>query len=279
AKAVQRQEDFIGIHFFSPVDKMPLVEIIRGEKTSDAVLAKVFDYVQAIRKTPIVVNDSRGFFTSRVISMFINEALAAVGEGVEPATIEQAGAQAGFPASPLQLSDELSLTLMQKIRKATEEGIKAEGGTLPPPHGSAVVVDKMVDELKRPGRAGGAGFYEYRDGKRVGLWPGLREAFDSGSGEVPFEDLKDRFLFSQAVETVRCFDEGVINTVADANIGSIFGIGFPAWTGGVVQFMNQYPGGLQGFVDRARELAAKYGPHFEPPQSLVDKAAKGEIFE
>ncbi|WP_028852304.1 3-hydroxyacyl-CoA dehydrogenase NAD-binding domain-containing protein [Thermocrispum municipale] len=279
AQGVQRQEDFIGIHFFSPVDKMPLVEIIRGEKTSDAVLAKVFDYVQAIRKTPIVVNDSRGFFTSRVIGMFLNEALAAVGEGVEPASIEQAGSQAGFPAPPLQLSDELSLTLMQKIRKATEEGIKAEGGTLPPPHGSAAVVDKMVDELNRPGRAGGAGFYEYQDGKRVGLWPGLREAFNSGSGDVPFEDLKDRYLFSQAVETIRCFDEGVINTVADANIGSIFGIGFPAWTGGVVQFINQYPGGLQGFVDRARELAAKYGPQFEPPQSLVDKAAKGEIYE
>jgi len=279
ATGVQRQEDFIGIHFFSPVDKMPLVEIIRGEKTSDEVLAKVFDYTLAIKKTPIVVHDSRGFFTSRVIGTFINEAISALGEGVEPASIEQAGSQAGFPAPPLQLSDELALTLMQKIRKATQAGVEAEGGTYER-HGADDVVDKMVDELKRGGRAAGAGFYDYdENGKRAGLWPGLREAFNSGSGEVPFEDLKERMLFIMSVETVRCFDEGVLDTVADANIGSIFGIGFPPWTGGVIQYINQYDGGLQGFVDRARDLAKRYGSQFEPPQSLVDKAAKGEIFE
>ncbi|MDV6011714.1 3-hydroxyacyl-CoA dehydrogenase NAD-binding domain-containing protein [Haloechinothrix sp. LS1_15] len=278
AQGVKRQEDFIGIHFFSPVDKMPLVEIICGEKTSDATLARVFDYVQAINKTPIVVNDSRGFFTSRVIGTFINEAISAVGEGVEPATIEQAGSQAGFPAPPLQLSDELTLTLMQKIRKETKAGVEAAGGTWTP-HGADAVVDRMVDEFDRPSKAAGAGFYEYdENGKRAGLWPGLREAFNSGSADVPFEDLKERMLFVQAVETVRCFDEGVLNTVPDANIGSIFGIGFPPWTGGVVQYIKQYPGGLSGFVERARELAAKYGSQFEPPQSLVDKAAKGETF-
>ncbi|MQA60166.1 MAG: 3-hydroxyacyl-CoA dehydrogenase [Actinophytocola sp.] len=276
ANGVKRQEDFIGIHFFSPVDKMPLVEIICGEKTSDATLAKVFDYTLAIKKTPIVVNDSRGFFTSRVIGTFINEALAAVGEGVEPSSIEQAGSQAGFPAPPLQLSDELALTLMQKIRKETKAGVEAEGGTWQP-HGSEVVVDRMVDEFKRAGRAAGAGFYSYdENGKRAGLWPGLREAFNSGSGDVPFVDLQERMLFAQAVETVRCFDEGVLNTVADANIGSIFGIGFPPWTGGVIQYINQYEGGLKGFVERARELAAKYGAQFEPPASLAEK---GEIFE
>ncbi|GAA5119036.1 3-hydroxyacyl-CoA dehydrogenase NAD-binding domain-containing protein [Haloechinothrix salitolerans] len=279
ATGVKRQEDFIGIHFFSPVDKMPLVEIICGEKTSDATLAKVFDYTQAIKKTPIVVNDSRGFFTSRVIGTFINEALAAVGEGVEPSSIEQAGSQAGFPAPPLQLSDELALTLMQKIRQETRAGVEAAGGTWTP-HGSEAVVDRMVDEFGRKGRAAGAGFYEYdEDGKRVGLWPGLREAFNSGSGEVPFKDLQERMLFIQSIETVRCFDEGVLNSIPDANIGSIFGIGFPPWTGGVIQYINQYEGGLQGFVDRARELAAAYGPQFEPPQSLVDKAAKGETYE
>jgi 3-hydroxyacyl-CoA dehydrogenase/enoyl-CoA hydratase/3-hydroxybutyryl-CoA epimerase len=279
AEGVQRQEDFIGIHFFSPVDKMPLVEIIRGEKTSDATLAKVFDFTQQIKKTPIVVNDSRGFFTSRVIGTFINEALAAVGEGVEPSSIEQAGSQAGFPAPPLQLSDELTLTLMQKIRKETRAGVEAAGGTWNP-HGSEQVVDRMVEEFGRKGRSTGAGFYEYdENGKRAGLWPGLREAFGSGTGSVPFVDLQERMLFAQAVETVRCFDEGVLTSVQDANIGSIFGIGFPAWTGGVIQYINQYPGGLKGFVARARELAEQYGEQFTPPQSLIEKAEKGEIFE
>ncbi|WP_328618474.1 3-hydroxyacyl-CoA dehydrogenase NAD-binding domain-containing protein [Amycolatopsis sp. NBC_00355] len=279
AEGVQRTEDFIGIHFFSPVDKMPLVEIICGEKTSPATLAKVFDYTLQIKKTPIVVNDSRGFFTSRVIGTFINEAVAALGEGVEPASIEQAGSQAGYPAPPLQLMDELTLTLPRKIRKETREAIEAAGGTWKA-HASEGVIDRMVDEFDRKGRSTGAGFYEYgEDGKRTGLWPGLRDAFKSGSAEVPFEDLKERMLFAEALETVKCFDEGVLTSVADANIGSIFGIGFPAWTGGVIQYINQYEGGLQGFVDRSRELAARYGDHFEPPASLVEKAAKGEIYE
>ncbi|WP_410567712.1 3-hydroxyacyl-CoA dehydrogenase NAD-binding domain-containing protein [Amycolatopsis sp. cmx-4-61] len=279
AEGVQRQEDFIGIHFFSPVDKMPLVEIICGEKTSPATLAKVFDYTLQIKKTPIVVNDSRGFFTSRVIGTFINEAVAALGEGVEPASIEQAGAQAGYPAPPLQLMDELTLTLPRKIRKETREAVEAAGGTWKS-HASEAVIDRMVEEFDRKGRSTGAGFYEYdAEGKRAGLWPGLRDAFKSGSAEVPFEDLKERMLFAEALETVKCFDEGVLTSVADANIGSIFGIGFPAWTGGVIQYINQYEGGLQGFVDRARELAARYGDHFEPPASLVEKAAKGEIYE
>ncbi|MGK3206679.1 3-hydroxyacyl-CoA dehydrogenase NAD-binding domain-containing protein [Amycolatopsis sp. MEPSY49] len=279
AEGVQRTEDFIGIHFFSPVDKMPLVEIICGEKTSPATLAKVFDYTLQIKKTPIVVNDSRGFFTSRVIGTFINEAVAALGEGVEPASIEQAGSQAGYPAPPLQLMDELTLTLPRKIRKETREAIEAAGGTWKS-HASEAVIDRMVEEFDRKGRSTGAGFYEYdAEGKRAGLWPGLRDAFKSGSTEVPFEDLKERMLFAEALETVKCFDEGVLTSVADANIGSIFGIGFPAWTGGVIQYINQYEGGLQGFVDRARELAARYGDHFEPPASLVEKAAKGEIYE
>jgi 3-hydroxyacyl-CoA dehydrogenase/enoyl-CoA hydratase/3-hydroxybutyryl-CoA epimerase len=279
AEGVQRTEDFIGIHFFSPVDKMPLVEIICGEKTSPATLAKVFDYTLQIKKTPIVVNDSRGFFTSRVIGTFINEAVAALGEGVEPASIEQAGSQAGYPAPPLQLMDELTLTLPRKIRKETREAIEAAGGTWKA-HASEGVIDRMVDEFDRKGRSTGAGFYSYgEDGKRTGLWPGLRDAFKSGSVEVPFEDLKERMLFAEALETVKCFDEGVLTSVADANIGSIFGIGFPAWTGGVIQYINQYEGGLQGFVDRSRELAARYGDHFEPPASLVEKAAKGEIYE
>ena len=173
ASGVKRQEDFIGIHFFSPVDKMPLVEIIKGEKTSDEALARVFDYTLAIGKTPIVVNDSRGFFTSRVIGTFVNEALAMLGEGVEPASIEQAGSQAGYPAPPLQLSDELNLELMHKIAVATRKGVEDTGAAYEP-HPAEAVVEKMI-ELGRPSRLAGAGFYEYADGKRVSLWPGLRE--------------------------------------------------------------------------------------------------------
>ncbi|NLE81664.1 MAG: 3-hydroxyacyl-CoA dehydrogenase [Rhodococcus sp.] len=267
ATGVKRQEDFIGIHFFSPVDKMPLVEIIRGEKTSDEALARVFDYVQAIRKTPIVVNDSRGFFTSRVIGTFINEAIGMLKEGIEPATIEQAGMQAGYPAAPLQLSDELNLTLMQKIRKESKEAAEAEGKELPADP-AGVVINTLVEKHDRKGKLGGAGFYDYADGKRTGLWAGLREEFGSKELEVPFEDLVERMLFIEAIETQKCFDENVLMTSADANIGSIMGIGFPAWTGGVHQYIKGYEGGQAGFVKRAEELAAKYGERFTPPASL-----------
>lgn len=267
ATGVKRQEDFIGIHFFSPVDKMPLVEIIKGEKTSDEALARVFDYTLAIGKTPIVVNDSRGFFTSRVIGTFVNEALAMLGEGVEPASIEQAGSQAGYPAPPLQLSDELNLELMHKIAVATRKGVEDAGGTYEP-HPAEAVVEKMI-EIGRPSRLKGAGFYEYVDGKRTRLWPGLRETFKSGSSEPPLQDMVDRMLFAEALETQKCLDEGVLTSTADANIGSIMGIGFPPWTGGSAQYIVGYPGGKEGFVARARELAAKYGDRFLPPDSLT----------
>ncbi|QIS08225.1 3-hydroxyacyl-CoA dehydrogenase NAD-binding domain-containing protein [Nocardia arthritidis] len=270
ATGVKRQEDFIGIHFFSPVDKMPLVEIIRGEKTSDEALARVFDYTLAIKKTPIVVNDSRGFFTSRVIGTFVNEAIAMLGEGIEPATIEQAGSQAGYPAAPLQLSDELNMKLMQKIAKETQEALAHGDATMGSKrHPAQDVIDYMVEQ-GRPGRLEKAGFYEYDEaGKRTGLWPGLREHFKSVAGfQVPLQDLIDRMLFIEAIETQKCFDEGVLTSTADANIGSIFGIGYPAWTGGVHQFIVGYPGGQQAFVARADELKAKYGDRFEVPASL-----------
>ncbi|WP_308103080.1 MULTISPECIES: 3-hydroxyacyl-CoA dehydrogenase NAD-binding domain-containing protein [unclassified Nocardia] len=270
ATGVKRQEDFIGIHFFSPVDKMPLVEIIKGEKTSDEALARVFDYTLAIKKTPIVVNDSRGFFTSRVIGTFVNEAIAMLGEGIEPATIEQAGSQAGYPAAPLQLSDELNMKLMQKIAKETQEAIAHGDATMGSKrHPALDVIDYMVEQ-GRPGRLEKAGFYEYDEsGKRTGLWPGLREHFKSVAGfQVPLQDLIDRMLFIEAIETQKCFDEGVLTSTADANIGSIFGIGYPAWTGGVHQFIVGYPGGQQAFVARADELKAKYGDRFEVPASL-----------
>src|SRR3984893_3136979 len=222
ATGVKRQEDFVGIHFFSPVDKMPLVEIIKGEKTSDEALARVFDYVLAIGKTPIVVNDSRGFYTSRVIGTFINEAIAMLGEGVEPASIEHAGSQAGYPAPPLQLSDELNMELMAKIAAATRTGVQDAGSTYVP-HPSEAVVNKMI-ELGRPSKLSGKGFYEYADGKRVRLWPGLRETFHSGTSQPPLQDMIDRMLFAEALETQKCLDEGVLTSTADANIGSTQGI-------------------------------------------------------
>ncbi|WP_256107546.1 3-hydroxyacyl-CoA dehydrogenase NAD-binding domain-containing protein [Streptomyces sp. ODS05-4] len=278
AEGVERAGDFVGLHFFSPVDKMPLVEIIRGERTGDEALARAFDLVRQIRKTPIVVNDSRGFFTSRVIGQFINEGVAMVGEGVEPASVEQAAAQAGYPAKVLSLMDELTLTLPRKIRDETRRAVEEAGGVWPA-HPADEVIDRMVDEFGRPGRSGGGGFYEYgEDGRRTRLWPGLREHFTKPDVSLPFEDMQERMLFAEAVDTVRCLDENVLTSVADANIGSIMGIGFPAWTGGVLQYVNGYDGGLPGFVARARELAALYGERFQPPASLVEKAERGVTY-
>ncbi|AVZ76478.1 3-hydroxyacyl-CoA dehydrogenase [Streptomyces lunaelactis] len=278
AEGVSRPVDFVGLHFFSPVDKMPLVEIIKGERTGDEALARAFDLVRQINKTPIVVNDSRGFFTSRVIGRFINEGVAMVGEGVEPASVEQAAAQAGYPAKVLSLMDELTLTLPRKIRNETKRAVEEAGGSWAG-HPADVVIDRMVDEFGRTGRSGGAGFYEYgEDGRRTGLWPGLREHFKRSDVDVPFIDMKERMLFSEALDSVRCLEENVLISVADANIGSIMGIGFPAWTGGVLQYINGYEGGLTGFVARARELAERYGERFNPPALLVEKAERGEKF-
>ncbi|WP_214368111.1 3-hydroxyacyl-CoA dehydrogenase NAD-binding domain-containing protein [Pseudonocardia sp. H11422] len=271
ASGVDRPADFIGLHFFSPVDKMPLVEIIRGEQTSDATLAKAFDVTLGMKKTPIVVNDSRGFFTSRVIGTFINEGIAMIAEGIDPQTIEQASSQAGYPAPVLQLMDELTLTLPRKIREETKAAVVAAGGTWDV-HPSEAVIDRMVDEFDRKGKSSGAGFYEYADGKRTRLWPGLREQFGATNHDVDLHELSERMLIIEALETVKCFDEGVLTSIPDANIGSIFGIGFPAWTGGVMQYIEGYPGGPAGFVARADELAAKYGDRFAVPQSLRERA-------
>jgi 3-hydroxyacyl-CoA dehydrogenase/enoyl-CoA hydratase/3-hydroxybutyryl-CoA epimerase len=287
AEGVSRPSDFIGLHFFSPVDKMPLLEIIKGEQTSEETLYRALDLAKAIKKTPIVVNDSRGFFTSRVIGTFINEGIAMLLEGVPAATIEQASSQAGYPAPVLQLSDELNLKLMRKIRDAAKNAADAASSGWDS-HPSEQVINKMLDEYNRPGRLEGAGFYEYEDGKRTRLWTGLREAFPpvEDPSRIDLTDLEERMLIIEAIETVKCLDEGVIETVADANIGSIMGIGFPGWSGGVLQYINGYNdptrnptgSGLPGFVARARELAERYGERFEPPGSLVEKAERGEIY-
>jgi 3-hydroxyacyl-CoA dehydrogenase/enoyl-CoA hydratase/3-hydroxybutyryl-CoA epimerase len=280
AEHVSDPTKFIGLHFFSPVDKMPLLEIIKGEQTSDEAVYRALDVAKQIRKTPIIVNDSRGFFTSRVIGTFINEGIAMLTEGVPAASIEQASSQAGYPAPVLQLSDELNLKLMRKIRNAAKAANDAVG-TGWDEHPSEQVIDRMLDEFDRPGKLEGKGFYAYEDGKRVGLWPGLRDAFPpvDDPSTISLKDLEERMLFIEAIESVKCLDEGVIESIADANIGSIMGIGFPGWTGGVLQYINGYDGGVAGFVARARELAAKYGERFEPPASLVEKAERGEVYE
>jgi 3-hydroxyacyl-CoA dehydrogenase/enoyl-CoA hydratase/3-hydroxybutyryl-CoA epimerase len=200
-------------------------------------------------------------------------------EGAPPASIEQATLQAGYPAPVLQLVDELTLTLMRKIREETRRGVEADGGAWTP-HPADAIVDRMVLEFQRPGRSGGAGFYEYDAGRRTRLWPGLAEHFGpSRPDAIPFADMKERMLFVEALETVKCLDEGVITSVPDANIGSIMGIGFPPWAGGVVQFINGYDGGLAGFVARAKELTDRYGDRFAPPPSLIAKADAGESFD
>ena len=278
AEGVNKPEEFIGLHFFSPVDKMPLLEIIKGAKTNDESLYRALDFAKQIKKTPIVVNDSRGFFTSRVIGTFINEGIAMLAEGVPAPSIEQASSQAGYPAPVLQLSDELNMKLMKRIRLEYQANADATQESAWKDHPSIGVIDRMLDEFERPGKLEGAGFYEYAEGKRTGLWSGLKENFGGTNLDTPFEDLKERMMFIEAIESVKCLDEGVIESVADANIGSIMGIGFPAWTGGVLQYINGYEGGLQGFVDRCRELQETYGARFEPPASLVARAASNQQY-
>jgi len=275
ADGVDRPEDFVGMHFFSPVDKMPLVELIVGRKTSDEALAKAYDVVRQIRKTPIVVNDSRGFFTSRVFGTLVMEGVAMVAEGINPVTIERAATQTGFPAPPLAMVDEVTLTLPLKIRDAARAA--GESGGAFDDHPGMAVVEKLV-ELDRKGKAAGAGFYDYPADGPKHLWPGLWEHFVRSEVEVPFEDLGERMAFAMSLETVKCVQQGVLRSVPDANIGSIFGIGFPPLYGGALQYINGYDGGLPGFVARTRELAAKYGSRFEPPELLVTKAESGETF-
>jgi len=277
AGASANAENFIGLHFFSPVDKMQLVEIIVGEKTSDETLARSFDYVQQIGKIPVVVNDSRGFFTSRVFGTFVNEGICMLGEGIHPASIENAGVLAGMPVGPLAISDEVSMTLMQHIRDQSRKDTEAAGGTWNP-HPAEAVTDAMVNEHGRKGKAAGAGFYEYPANGKKHLWPELETLFVNAekARTVKLQELKDRILFIQAIETVRCLEEGVLRTVEDANIGSIFGIGYAPWTGGAIQFINQY--GVRAFTERASALAETYGERFAPPKLLQEKAETNTPF-
>ncbi len=267
-------ERFVGLHFFSPVDRMQLVEIVRGHATSAETLAHAYDYVQQIGKIPILVNDSRGFFTSRVIRTFLNEAAGMLSEGVPPAAIEQAALQAGFPTAPLALLDEVSLTLALAIDAEARAAAEASGQRYEL-HPGTLVMRRMVEEFGRSGRATGAGFYDYPASGKKQLWAGL-SAF--GSASIPTEpmdvsELKERLLYIQAIETLRCLEERVLESPRDANIGSIYGIGFPGWTGGSAQFVNHV--GSRAFVQRAEALASSYGPRFAPPTLLRELAERG----
>ena len=271
ANASQDQAKFIGLHFFSPVDKMQLVEIIKGKNTSAETLAKAYDYVQQIGKTPIVVNDSRGFFTSRVFGTFVQEGLRLLSEGVHPARIEMAALKAGMPVGPLAIQDEVSLTLSEHVAAETHKALQAEGNDLPR-SGADEVIQTMIHEFGRKGKAAGAGFYEYPEGGKKHLWNGLSKWQKDNA--ISEQEMIDRFLFVQSLDTLRCLEEGVLESTVDGNVGSIFGIGFAPWTGGALQFLNQY--GLEKALLRANTLEAKYGERFKAPQLLKDKVAKAE---
>ena len=271
AKASKDASHFIGLHFFSPVDKMQLVEIIKGKNTSAETLAKAYDYVQQIGKTPIVVNDSRGFFTSRVFGTFVQEGLRLLAEGVHPAKIEMAALKAGMPVGPLAIQDEVSLTLSEHVANETRKALQAEGKDLPR-SGADDVIETMIHQFQRKGKAAGAGFYDYPENGKKHLWDGLSHW--KKDTEMSEQEMIDRFLFVQSLDTLRCLEEGVLESVVDANVGSIFGIGFAPWTGGALQFLNQY--GLEKALIRANTLEVKYGARFKAPQLLIDQARTGE---
>ena len=272
ANASKDQANFIGLHFFSPVDKMQLVEIIKGKNTSAETLAKAYDYVQQIGKIPIVVNDSRGFFTSRVFGTFVQEGLRLLHEGVHPARIEMAALKAGMPVGPLAIQDEVALTLSEHVANETRKALQAEGKDLPR-SGADDVIQTMIHTFDRKGKAAGAGFYDYPKGGKKHLWEGLSHW--KQDVDISEQEMIDRFLFVQSLDTLRCYEENVLESVIDANIGSIFGIGFAPWTGGAIQFLNQY--GLDQAVQRANELEAKYGERFKAPQRLVESVPSGQI--
>lgn len=272
ANASKDQANFIGLHFFSPVDKMQLVEIIKGKNTSTETLAKAYDYVQQIGKIPIVVNDSRGFFTSRVFGTFVQEGLRLLHEGVHPARIEMAALKAGMPVGPLAIQDEVALTLSEHVANETRKALQAEGKDLPR-SGADDVIQTMIHTFDRKGKAAGAGFYDYPEGGKKHLWEGLSHW--KKDVDISEQEMIDRFLFVQSLDTLRCYEENVLESVIDANIGSIFGIGFAPWTGGAIQFLNQY--GLDQAVQRANELEAKYGERFKAPQRLVESVPSGQI--
>ncbi|MEO0816294.1 MAG: 3-hydroxyacyl-CoA dehydrogenase NAD-binding domain-containing protein [Pseudomonadota bacterium] len=277
AEASERPENFIGIHFFSPVERMGLVEIIMGEKTSQETLAKSIDYVLAIRKTPIVVNDSRGFYTSRCFGTYTQEGMEMLNEGIKPAIIENVGRQSGMPMGPLEVSDSVGLDTALKVGRqmAAASGIDYNNDT------RGQFMAWLVEDQGRVGRKAGKGFYDYGDdGKPKRIWPDLTSKIEVTVDECPPEmkrELTNRFLVRQAVEVARCFEEGVITDARDGDIGSILAWGFAPYTGGCCSYVDLI-WGIDKFVAEADRLAEKYGDRFKVPEMLRDMAAKGEGF-
>jgi 3-hydroxyacyl-CoA dehydrogenase/enoyl-CoA hydratase/3-hydroxybutyryl-CoA epimerase len=272
AQASKRPAQFIGIHFFSPVEKMPLVEVILGKKTSEETLARALDYVAQLRKTPIVVNDSRGFYTSRCFGTFVTEGIAMLQEGVAPALIENGAKMAGMPVGPLAVADEVTIDLSWKIMRQTEQDL---GRRFQRPV-TYDTVRRFVEELKRPGKRFGAGFYEYPKDAKKHLWPGLAQVFPRAPVQPPVEEIEKRFLCIQALEAARCMEESVVTTAAEADLGSILGWGFPAWTGGTLSYIDTT--GLREFVAECDRLARRYGKRFKPSKWLRERAERNELF-
>ena len=270
AQASSRPENFIGLHFFSPVERMPLVEVIRGEQTSDACLAKALDFVQAIGKTPIVVNDSRGFYTSRVFGTYITEGLVMLGEGIPPALIENAGKRTGMPMAPLALADEVGLGLMVQVGEQTREDL----GEAAPDNPSTPILEKIVSG-GRTGKRGEGGFYDYPEGGKR-LWSGLSELWPVAEDSPSVDELEERLLYTQALEAARCMDQGILLSEEDADVGAILGWGFAPWSGGPLSYIDRI--GSTEFVRRSKELAARYGDRFEPPPLLIEMARTGASF-
>lgn len=274
AKASTNPENFIGIHFFSPVDKMPLVEIICGEQTSEVALAKAFDFARQIRKTPIVVNDSLGFFTSRTFGTFVDEGVRMIVEGLHPVKVDALGKAIGMPVGALTVHDEVSQELTRKVAETwAEMGVADAWGEQAAMH---EVIEFLTVENGRGGRHHGGGYFDYEGGDKT-IWPGLLEKYYDSSVAVDDEDIKDRLLFRQVIETLKCLQSGVLRTVADGNIGSIMGIGAPVWTGGFLQFINTY--GLEKFQARCAQLAERYGDRFDCPEIVAQHISKGVTFQ
>jgi len=271
AKAWSKPANFIGIHFFSPVEKMPLVEIILGRETGPAAIAKALDFVAQIKKTPIVVNDSRGFYTSRCFGTYVQEGVEMVAEGVNPALIENGGRQLGMPVGPLAVGDEVSIELGNKIVLAA----KKELGDAYVPQRSDELMAQMV-ELGRLGRKSAKGWYDYPEGGKKHLWPGLAELFPLAADQPDVEAVKERLLYRQLIECARCFEEGVLETPEDGDIGAIFGWGFAPWTGGPFSHMDTV--GIAHVVTVLDRLAAAYGERFAPTKQLREMAASGATF-
>lgn len=276
AGASSRPANFIGMHFFSPAERMPLVEIVCGRQTGQQALARAFDLAQQLGKTPIVVNDAPGFFTTRVIGKTISQGAEMVLEGVNPVLIDSAARDNGSPVGPLTAIDEISQETawrngQQHMADAAARGEQWQESA------ASIVLDRLVNQYGRRGKRYGGGYYDYPEGGTKHMWPGLKEAFaPDGYRDIPYEDIKDRLLFCQCLEAVRAMEEGVITTAADGNIGSIMGIGFPPHTGGVFQCINAW--GPGAFIERARELEARYGGDFAVPSLLLSKAEAGEQF-